>query len=128
MITEGIVAFSNLEETERFNGQDTGKYSIVLTLESEEAAKLTEEGVKLREYKNQPQRKLVTKFSGFSVLDADGESFGSKYIPYGSKVRILWEPGKPHPTHGVAPYFKKIKVLELAEGGSAGDGGDDEDF
>ncbi len=128
MITEGIVAFSNLEETERFNGQDTGKYSIVLTLESEEAAKLTEEGVKLREYKNQPQRKFVTKFSGFSVLDADGESFGSKYIPYGSKVRILWEPGKPHPTHGVAPYFKKIKVLELAEGGSAGDGGDDEDF
>jgi len=127
MITEGIVAFSNLEETERFNGQDTGKYSIVLTLESEEAEKLTEEGVKLREYKNQPQRKFVTKFSGFSVLDADGESFGSKYIPYGSKVRILWEPGKPHPTHGVAPYFKKIKVLELAEGGS-GDGGDDEDF
>jgi len=127
MITEGIVAFSNLEETERFNGQDTGKYSIVLTLESEEASKLTEEGVKLREYKNQPQRKFVTKFGGFAVLNADGESLGNRYIPYGSKVRILWEPGKPHPTHGVAPYFKKIKVLELAEGGS-GDGGDDEDF
>ena len=37
MITEGVVAFSNLAETEKFNGQDTGKYSIVLTLEQEEA-------------------------------------------------------------------------------------------
>jgi hypothetical protein len=40
-------------------------------------------------------------------------------------VRVLWEPSKPHPTHGVAPYFKKIKVLEMAEGM---DGADDEDF
>lgn len=124
MITEGIVAFANLEETERYNGQDTGKYSITLTLEPEEAAKLAGEGVKLREYKNQPQRKFVTKFAGFPVLDADGEAT-SKYIPYGSKVRVLWEPGKPHPQHGVAPYFKKIKVLEMAEGAGAGD---DEDF
>jgi|TARA_R100001463_G_scaffold16942_10_gene43756 hypothetical protein len=124
MITEGTVAFSNLAETERYNGQDTGKYSIVLTLEPDEAAKLAETGVKLKEYKNQPQRKFVTKFPGFSVLDADGESI-AKFIPYGSRVRVMWEPSKPHPTHGVAPYFKKIKVLEMAEGG---DGADDEDF
>jgi hypothetical protein len=124
MITEGTVAFSNLEETERYNGQDTGKYSIVLTLEPDEAAKLAQEGVKLREYKNQPQRKFVTKFSGFPVLDAEGDQI-SKYIPYGSKVRVMWEPGKPHPQHGVAPYFKKIKVLEMAEGMA---GADDEDF
>tara|TARA_S200002703_G_scaffold156333_1_gene161751 strand:- start:782 stop:1153 length:372 start_codon:yes stop_codon:yes gene_type:complete len=123
MITEGTVAFSNLEETERYNGQDTGKYSIVLTLEPDEAAKLAQEGVKLREYKNQPQRKFVTKFSGFPVLDAEGEQI-SKYIPYGSKVRVMWEPGKPHPQHGVSPYFKKIKVLEMAEQ----IGADDEDF
>jgi hypothetical protein len=123
MITEGTVAFSNLEETERYNGQDTGKYSIVLTLEPDEAAKLAQEGVKLREYKNQPQRKFVTKFSGFPVLDADGEQI-AKYIPYGSKVRVMWEPGKPHPQHGVSPYFKQIKVLEMAEQVGA----DDEDF
>jgi hypothetical protein len=36
----------------------------------------------------------------------------------------MWEPGKPHPQHGVAPYFKKIKVLEMAEQVGA----DDEDF
>ena len=124
MITEGTVAFSNLEETERYNGQDTGKYSIVLTLEPDEAAKLAQEGVKLREYKNQPQRKFVTKFSGFPVLDAEGEQI-AKYIPYGSRVRVMWEPGKPHPQHGVSPYFKKIKVLEMAEGMA---GADDEDF
>ena len=86
--------------------------------------KLAEEGVKLREYKNQPQRKFVTKFSGFPVLDSEGEQI-AKYIPYGSRVRVMWEPGKPHPQHGVSPYFKKIKVLEMAEGMA---GADDEDF
>ena len=85
MITEGIVAFSNLEETEFYNGQDTGKYSITLTLDPDEAAKLAGEGIKLKEYKNQPQRKFVTKFSGFPVLDAEGETT-AKYIPYGSNA------------------------------------------
>ena len=125
MITEGVVAFSNLAETEKYNGQDTGKFSIVLTLEQDEADKLTEVGVNVKEYKNQPQRKFVTKFPNFPVMDAEGDLI-AKHIPYGSKVKVLWEPGKPHPTHGVAPYFKKIKVLEMAEHG--GNVEDDEDF
>jgi len=124
MITEGIVAFSNLEETERYNGQDTGKHSITLTLDPDEAAKLASEGIKLKEYKNQPQRKFVTKFSGFPVLDADGKTI-SKHVPYGSRVKVMWEPGKPHPQHGVTPYFKKIKVLEMAD---VSGGADEEDF
>lgn len=126
MITEGVVAFSNLAETEKYNGTDTGKYSIVVTLEQGEADKLSEAGVNVKEYKNQPQRKFVTKFGSFPVLDSEGNMI-EKYIPYGSKVRILWEPGKPHPTHGVAPYFKKIKVLELAQHEGSSDEGD-EDF
>ena len=97
MITEGVVAFSNLAETEKFNGQDTGKYSIVLTLEQEEADKLSDAGIIVKEYKNQPQRKFVTKFPNFPVMDTEGDTI-DKYIPYGSKVRVLWEPGKPHPT------------------------------
>ena len=125
MITEGVVAFSNLAETEKYNGQDTGKFSIVLTLEQDEADKLTEVGVNVKEYKNQPQRKFVTKFPNFPVMDAEGDVI-AKHIPYGSKVKVLWEPGKPHPTQGVAPYFKKIKVLEMAEHG--GNVEDDEDF
>ena len=125
MITEGVVAFTNLAETEKYNGQDTGKFSIVLTLEQDEADKLTEVGVNVKEYKNQPQRKFVTKFPNFPVMDAEGDVI-AKHIPYGSKVKVLWEPGKPHPTHGVSPYFKKIKVLEMAEHG--GNVEDDEDF
>jgi|TARA_R100001530_G_C4313571_1_gene153726 hypothetical protein len=125
MITEGIVAFSDLQETEKFNGQDTGKYSIVLTLEAEEAEAVESEGVHLREYQNQKQRKFVTKYPDFQVLDVEGEPT-SKQIPYGSKVKVMWTPGKAHPTHGVAPYFKKIKVLELAIHDT--DDVDDEDF
>jgi len=126
MITEGVVAFSNLSGTEKYNGQDAGKCSIVLTLEDEEAEKLSDAGIVVKEYKNQPQRKFVTKFPDFPVMDAEGDTI-AKHVPYGSKVRVLWEPGKPHPTHGVAPYFKKIKVLEMAEHeGSLDDG--DEDF
>lgn len=125
MITEGVVAFSNLSETEKYNGQDTGKFSIVLTLEEDEAGKLSDAGVNVKEYKNQPQRKFVTKFPDFPVMDAEGEVI-PKHIPYGSKVRVLWEPSKPHPTHGVAPYFKKIKVLELATHEGAMAEGDEE--
>ena len=114
MITEGIANFVNLTETEFFNGKDTGKYSIMLTIEDDQVSTLEDAGVTVKEYKNQKQRKFVTQYDGFTVVDTDGESI-SKNIPYGSKVRILWEAGKPHPTHGSAPYLKKIRVLELAE-------------
>ena len=114
MITEGIANFINLTDTEMFNGKDTGKYSIMLTIEEDQVKTLEDAGVVVKEYKNQKQRKFVTQYAGFEVLDVDGGII-SKNIPYGSKVRILWEAGKPHPTHGSAPYFKKIKVLEAAE-------------
>ena len=113
-VTEGIANFVNLAETEFFNGKDTGKYSIMLTLEQDQVQLLEDNGVKVKEYKNQPQRKFVTSFDNFEVVDIDGETT-SKNIPYGSKVRVLWSAGKPHPSAGCAPYFKKIKVLELSE-------------
>ena len=114
-VTEGTVAFSNLSTTEFYNGKDTGKFSIVITMEDEAKDQLENAGIKVKEYKDQPQRKFVTKYGNFDVVDVDGEST-SKHIPYGSRVRILWQGGNPHPVHGVAPYFKKIKVLELSEG------------
>tara|TARA_R110000796_G_scaffold33263_3_gene86513 strand:+ start:449 stop:826 length:378 start_codon:yes stop_codon:yes gene_type:complete len=114
-VTEGTVAFSNLSTTEFYNGKDTGKYSIVITMEEDARDQLENAGIKVKEYKDQPQRKFVTKYDNFDVVDVDGEST-SKHIPYGSRVRILWQGGNPHPVHGVAPYFKKIKVLELSEG------------
>jgi len=125
MITEGIVAFCNLTETERYNGQDTGKYSLVITMDDDEAEALKSCGVVVREYKNKAQRKFVTKFPDFPVLDTEGNMV-AKHIPYGSKVKILWTEGKPHPTHGVSPYLKKVKVLEYAEMDE--EIGDEEDF
>ena len=126
MIVEGIVAFCDLTETERYNGQDTGKYSLVITMEDDEAQALKESGVIVREYKNKAQRKFVTKYPDFPVLDVE-DNIVSKHIPYGSKVKILWSEGNPHPTYGVATYIKKIKVLEYAEM-SSGSSEDEEDF
>ena len=125
MITEGIVSFCNLKETEKYNGQDTGKYSIVVTMEQEASDKLVAEGVKIKEYKNQPQRKFTTVYEHFPVIDEDDKPT-SKNIPYGSKVRIKWKPSDPHPTYGTIPYIQKIRVLELADIGGGAD--DEEDF
>ena len=36
-------------------------------------------------------------------------------IGRGSKVRLLWAEGQPHPVHGTSTYLNKIKVLEVAE-------------
>tara|TARA_R110000822_G_scaffold33694_2_gene95875 strand:+ start:938 stop:1330 length:393 start_codon:yes stop_codon:yes gene_type:complete len=119
-VTEGTVAFSNLSTTEFYNGKDTGKFSIVITMEEDARDQLENAGIKTKEYEDKNskihlQRKFVTQYDNFDVVDVDGEST-SKHIPYGSRVRILWQGGNPHPVHGVAPYFKKIKVLELSEG------------
>ncbi len=113
MITEGTVAFCHLVETEKYQGQDTERFTITINLSSEDADKLKDMGIRLKDWDGKAQRKFVTKFSEFPVVDSDGEPT-SKHIPYNSKVRIQWEPGKPHPTHGVAPYLRKVKVLELA--------------
>ena len=123
MITEGIAAFVNLSETESYNGQDTGNFSIVLNMEADEAAKVTAAGVTVKEYKNQPQRKFKSKYD-VSVVDVDGTPI-SKNFPYGSKVKVLWDVGPEHPTYGCAAYLKKVKVLEVAEQAL---GEDDEDF
>jgi hypothetical protein len=64
-VITGKVAFANLTEHEVFNGQSTGKYSVVVTLDDEAADKLAAEGVKLKTYKNQSQRKFATKYDDF---------------------------------------------------------------
>lgn len=117
MITEGVVAFCNLSETEKYKGQDTGRYTVVLTIDDGESEALKSAGVHVKSYDNGTdilaQRKFFTKFPDFPVINTNGEPV-SRDIPYGSKVKILWVEGKPHPVHGVPPYIKKIKVLEYA--------------
>jgi len=121
-VVTGTVAFANLAEHEVYNGQSTGKYSLVLTLDEPEAEKLQSEGVKIREYKNQAQRKFATKFDEFPVIDNDGEPVSKSSVRYGDKVRIKYNLGQPHPVHGVSPYLQAVRVVEKGEVGLEDDG------
>lgn len=114
-VVNGIVAFANLSEHEVFNGQSTGKYSVVVTLDDTEAKKLEAEGVKIKTYKDQPQRKFTTKFEDFAVIDNDGEPVSRGSVRWGDKVRIKYNLGAPHPIHGCTPYMQAIRVVEKGE-------------
>ena len=121
-VVNGTVAFANLAEHEVYNGQSTGKYSLVLVLDEAEAEKLEQEGVKIKMYKNQAQRKFATKFEDFPVIDNDGEPVSKSSVRYGDKVRIKYNLGNPHPVHGVAPYLQAVRVVEKGEVGLEDDG------
>lgn len=114
-VVNGTVAFANLTEHEVFNGQSTGKYSIVVALDDAEAQKLEAEGVKIKSYKNVPQRKFTTKFEDFTVIDNDGEPVSKGSVRWGDKVRIKYNLGNPHPVHGCTPYMQAIRVVEKGE-------------
>ena len=114
-VLQGTVAFENLREFEVFNGQSTDKYSLVLTLDDPEAEELAKQGVKLREYEGVKQRKFSTKYP-VDIIDTEDEPFRGR-LTRGSKVKILWATGKPHPVHGTPTYLNKVRVLEVAESG-----------
>ncbi len=114
-VINGVVAFANLAEHEVYNGQSTGKYFLVLTLDDSEAEKLEKEGIKLKMYKNQAQRKFATKFEDFAVIDNDGEPVSRASVRYGDKVRVKYNLGNEHPVHGVAPYLQAVRVVEKGE-------------
>jgi hypothetical protein len=114
-VITGKVAFANLTEHEVFNGQSTGKYSVVLTLEDDEADKLQSEGIKIKTYKNQPQRKFTTKYEDITVVDAEGEPLSKSSVRWGDTVRVKYAVGKPHPVHGSSPYLQAIRVIEKGE-------------
>lgn len=117
-VLEGNVAFANLDEHEVYQGQSTGKYSLVLALEGADADMLAEKGVKLREYEGTKQRKFSSKFD-VPMFDSEGMDWRGR-LTRGSKVRIQYQEGDEHPVHGVSTYLNKVKVLELAETEDAG--------
>tara|TARA_R110000751_G_scaffold28454_1_gene74209 strand:- start:608 stop:988 length:381 start_codon:yes stop_codon:yes gene_type:complete len=126
MVVSGIVAFSNLLEHESYQGQSTGKFSIVLTLDESNATKLSSQGVKLRQYEDSngvvsQQRKFASKFNvGMYSLDND-EFIGQP--TRGSEVRVQYSlSGDEHPVHGMTPYLDKVRIIKLAESAT------DEDF
>jgi hypothetical protein len=118
-VLEGKVAFQNLEDHEFYQGQSTGKYSIVLSLDEKTSNKLLDKGVKLREYEGVKQRKFSTKYK-VPVFNSDGTPFLGE-LGRGSKVRVMYTEGNEHPIHGTSTYLNKVKVIELNEIESSGD-------
>lgn len=125
MVIEGEVAFCNLTEHEVYNGKSTGRYSIVITLDDAAAAKLEDLGVNVKTYEDKKQRKFASKFN-VDILDTEDRPIQYE-VPYGSRVRLLWQPGNEHPVHGTPTYVDKVRVLEMAER-SAGVDPEDEEF
>ena len=119
-VVEGTLAFENLDTYEMYQGQSTGKYSVVISVDEDTASNLSGSGVKMREYEGNKQRKFASKFD-VPVYEANGDEFMGN-ITRGSHVRVQYSLGQEHPVHGITPYLDKIKVLELASGSS------DEDF
>ena len=112
-VIEGIVNFSNVTQHDVYNGQSTGAYSMTITIDEEDAAFLASQGVKIKDYQGNKQRKFKSKYDIMRV-DADGNRFEGE-IPYNSKVRLKFKSGPAHPVHGTPTYLEAVKVLELPE-------------
>ena len=127
MITKGVAKFVYLDSTEKYNGEDTGKYTLTVGLTDKEAQSLEDAGVKVRTYTDQDTGK-ETKIRKFStqyklqdnmIQTVSGETIGTDFGA-GSDVQVLWKAGKKHPTHGVATYLTAIKVADDHEPGFKG--------
>ena len=110
---EGIVNFSKLTEHDVYNGQDTGAYSMTITMSEDDASTLVASGIKIKDYQGNKQRKFKSKYD-IKVFDADGNPYNGE-VPYNSTVRLKYKTGPAHPVHGVSTYLEAVKVLEEAE-------------
>jgi hypothetical protein len=131
MITKGTAKYIYLSTTEKYNNEDTGKYTITVGLNNAEAKALSDAGVKVRSVvdKDTGKETKIRKFSTQYKLDdamiqtVSGDVIGTDFGA-GSDVQILWKAGAEHPTHGVATYLTAIKVADKHEPGFKG--GNDE--
>jgi len=112
-VIEGVVNFSNVTKHDVFNGQDTGAYSLTITMSEDDATTLAAQGVKIKDYQGNKQRKFKSKYD-IKLFDVDGNPYQGE-VPYNSKVRLKFKLGNAHPVHGVATYLEAVKVLEEAE-------------
>ena len=116
---DGEVAFSNLDEHEMFNGQSTGAFSIVVKLDAAGAEQLESQGVRLKEYQGEMQRKFKSKFD-VMVVDVDNQDIKPGSVRWGDRVTVKYSLGNKHPTWGVTPYLAAVKVIEVHEMEEAG--------
>jgi len=112
-VIEGTVNFSNVTKTDVFNGQDTGTFSMTITMSDDDAATLAAQGVKIKEYEGAKQRKFKSKYA-INMYDAEGDRYNGE-VPYNSRVRLKFKTGPAHPVHGTPVYLEAVKVLEEAE-------------
>ena len=112
-VVEGVVNFSNVTEHDVYNGQSTGAYTLTITMSEDDADVLADQGVKIKDYQGNKQRKFKSKYE-IKRFDADGNAYIGE-IPFNSKVRLQYKLGPAHPVHGVPAYLEKVKVLEEAE-------------
>ena len=112
-------AFVNLTETEQYQGQDTGRYTLTVTLDNDAAQMLSEQGVKLRDYEGVSQRKFSSKYP-VKVIDAEDNPFIGP-VTRGSTIRLSYKTGPAHPVHGTPTYLNAVRVVELADDASIDD-------
>lgn len=118
-VLEGIVNFSKITQHDVFNGQDTGAYSMTITMDEDTASTLAASGVKIKDYQGNKQRKFKSKYD-VRTIDAEGNPYMGE-VPYNSKVRLKYKLGDAHPVHGVSTYLEAVKVLEVAEAATQDD-------
>jgi len=118
-VIEGLAQFINVRETEVYQGKDTGRYTVTLTLDDAQANELSSKGVQLRSYGEGDAAIMQRKFASIfeiKVIDAEGEKYEGD-IPRGSKVRISYKYGDEHPVYGVPVYMDAVRVLEEGQAG-----------
>ena len=113
MMASGKVAFSSVSTTDSYDGKDTGKFSLTLTLDDNSAEELGAKGVRLKEYENTQQRKFNSKYD-VAVYNLDDSPFVGE-IPRGSEVRVMYSFGPVHPQWGPSTYLSKVRVVTVAE-------------
>ena len=114
IVAEGVSGFVHIAEPDNFRG--TEKYKITLTLDKKNAEVFKKAGIKLKEYKGEPQVSMSRKldFGQPAVYDADGERIpASELSRYGDLVRVVARAGKGD--FSEYAYVDKIKLLQKNE-------------
>jgi hypothetical protein len=114
----GKVAFSCVTAFDEYMGESTGKYTLTILLDPEDAAKLDDLGVRLKDYEGQAQRKFTCKFDfdiWGPVVDGDKEIPFVGEIPRGSEVKVLYSLGPVNPQWGPSTFMNKVRVVSVGE-------------
>lgn len=114
IVAEGISGFVHIAEPDNFKGSE--KYKITLTLDKKNAEVFKKAGIKMKEYKGEPQVSMSRKldFGQPPVYDADGERIpASELSRYGDLVRVVAKAGKGD--YSEYAYVDKIKLLQKNE-------------